>query len=76
MWEISLHSDALSSFASQIRSCQAVVAKNEHRFNMYLNDDNYRCYQNPKMIQKEFPAGFDYSNFSFVIAIAGDKEAV
>lgn len=76
MWEITLHSDALSSFASQIRNCQAVVAKNETRFNLYLNDSNFRCYQNPYIIQKQFPNGFNYNNFSFIIAIAGDKDAV
>lgn len=76
MWEISLHSDALSSFASEIRSCQAVVAKNEYRFNLYLNDNNYRCYQDPLFVQKAFPNGFNPANFSYVIAIAGNKDAV
>lgn len=74
MWEITLHSDALTSFASEIRACHAVVAKNENSFNLYLNDNNFRCYQNPIIIQKAFPNGFNYNNFSFVIAIAGDKE--
>lgn len=76
MWEISLHSDALSSFASEIRQCQCVAAKNQHAFNLYLNDDNYRCYQNPWEIQKVFPSGFSYANFSYVLALCAGKEAV
>ena len=71
-----MHSDALSSFSTQIRGCQAVIAKNETSFNLYLNDDNYRCYQNPHEIQKVFPSGFDYSNFCYVLALCAGKEAV
>ena len=76
MWEITLHTDALSSFANEIKACSAVVAKNENRFNLYLNDNNYRCYQNPIFIQRAFPNGFNPSNFSYVIAIAGNKVGV
>jgi len=76
MWEISLHSDPLTSFATEIEACEAVIAKNETSWNLYLNDNNYRCYQNPYIIQKAFPAGFSYANFSKVIAILGDKQAV
>lgn len=73
MWEISLHSDALSSFASQIKNCRAIVAKNENRFNMYLNDHNYRCYQNPRYYARNFPSGFSESNYSFVLALCAGK---
>lgn len=76
MWEISLHSDALSSFATQIRACSGIVSKNEFSWNLYLADNEFRCYQNPHIVQKVFPAGFSYSNFSKVIAILGEKQAV
>lgn len=73
MWEITLHSDPLSSFASQIRACQAIVAKNEYQWNLYLNDPNYHCYQNPHIITKTFPNGFEYANFKYVVAICAGK---
>lgn len=76
MWEITLHSDALSSFATQIRACAAVAAKNEFSFNLYLNDPNYRVYQNPHIITRTFPNGFNYNNFSFVLALCAGKEQV
>lgn len=76
MWEISLHSDALSSFASQVRACQAIIAKNERSFNLYLNDANFRCYQNPHVLTRTFPNGFAYSNFSYVLALCAGKVPV
>lgn len=75
MWEVSLHSDALSTFASQIRACQAIIAKNERSFNLYLNDANFRCYQNPHVLTRTFPNGFDYANFKYVVAICAGKES-
>lgn len=76
LWEISLHSDPLTSFAPQIRSCVGIIGKNQHDFNLYLNDGTFKVYQDSYVIQRAFPNAFDYSNFSYVIAITAGKEAV
>lgn len=73
LWEVSLHCDVLSSFAAEIRANQAIIAKNERSFNLYLNDSRYRCYQNPRIIVKQFPASFRTQDFSFVLALAAGK---
>ena len=74
MWEISLHCDVISSFAAEIRQLEAIIGKQENQFNLYLSDGNYKCYQNPHIITKMFPAGFSASNFSYVLALASDKQ--
>lgn len=76
MWEISLHCDVLSSFAPEIRANSAIIGKNENQYNLYLNDSRYRCYQDPHIICKKFPIGFDPADFSFVLALCADKEMV
>lgn len=73
MWEIALHVDVLGTYASGIKACSGIVAKQENSYNLYLNDGNYKAYQNPHIIQKEFPSGFDTSEFSFVLALCADK---
>lgn len=67
--EIACHVDALSSFASQIRSNYAIIHKQKDRWNLYLNDGTFRVYQNPIIITKAFPSGF--TTQEFVLAVAG-----
>lgn len=67
--EISAHVDVLSTYATQIKSNTAIIRKNESKWNLYLNDGTFKVYQNPVVLTKPFPAGFD--SHSFVLAVAG-----
>lgn len=58
LYEISAHVDVLMSNASAIRKQKAVVAKQQNRYNLYLNDPDYRTYADPWVITREFPSGF------------------
>lgn len=67
--ELSLHCDVLSSFASQIKSNNAIIYRQENQWNLYLNDGVFKTYQNPQITTKPFPNGFDTTEF--VLAVAG-----
>lgn len=67
--EFSCHVDVLSSFASYIRSNMAVIEKQQNDWNLYLDDGTFRVYQNPMVLTKNFPSGFN--TLEFVMAIAG-----
>lgn len=67
--ELSLHSDVLSSFASQIKSNSAIIYRQENQWNLYLNDGVFKSYQNPQVITVPFPQGF--TTTEFVLAVAG-----
>lgn len=67
--EISGHVDVLSSFKSEIRSNRAIIRKQENLWNLYLNDGTFKVYQNPMVLTKAFPSGFDTQEF--VLAVAG-----
>jgi hypothetical protein len=58
MFQIEAHVDVLMSNAATIRHQRAVVAKQQYRYNLYLNDPDYRTYSDPWIITREFPSGF------------------
>ena len=64
--------DVLQSFASQIRSCNAIIKRQENSYNLYLDDGIFKCYSNPKHKIQKFPYGFN--SFSYILAIAGNSE--
>jgi len=71
LWELTCHVDVLSSFASEIKANEAIIKRQETNWNLYLNDDSIRCYQNPHIVTKQFPYGFNTSSNSFVLLVAG-----
>lgn len=69
LFEVSGHVDVLSTYKNAIRRNQAIIRKQQHSWNLYLNDGSLRVYQNPDVIIKTFPSGF--SKQEFVLAVAG-----
>lgn len=69
LWEVTAHVDVISSFASEIKANKAIIKRQETKWNLYLNDGVFKVYQNPKVLTKKFPTGFDA--LEFVLAIAG-----
>ena len=74
LFEVSLHVDVLHSYASGILSAPCIVAKNQNNFNLYLNDPNYKCFQNDYVLITKGSGGFPIQNSCFVLTIFGDKE--
>lgn len=71
--EFSCHCDVLSSFASAIKANKAIIRRQEFNWNLYLNDGSFRVYQNPLIVTKEFPYGFNTQEF--VLAVAGSASS-
>lgn len=69
LFEISARVDVLSTYATHIRQNTAIVHRQENRWNLYLNDGTFRIYQNPMVLTREFPNGFNTQEF--VLAVAG-----
>lgn len=67
--EFTCHVDVLSTYAQQIRSNNAIIKRQENRWNLYLNDGSFKVYQNPLVLTKAFPSGF--TTQEFVLAVAG-----
>lgn len=71
MVEIHAHVDVLMSFADSIKSQTAVVARQEKKYNMYLDDGIFMCYQNPKIQTKLFSNPTPFETQEFVLVVAG-----
>lgn len=69
LFEISAHVDVISTWKSEIRGNLAIVKKQQNDWNLYLNDGTFHTYQNPMVLAKEFPTGFN--TLEFVLAVAG-----
>lgn len=69
--ELVCHVDVLSSFKAQLRANMGVIRRSESSslFNLYLNDGSLVAYQDPFILTKPFPAGFDGN--CFILAVAG-----
>lgn len=76
LWEISCECDVLSTYKEQIRANSAIVKRQENNWNLYYNDGSFRTYQNPHILTRTFPNGFNPSNPSFVLAVAGGAEDI
>lgn len=69
--DITLHKDVLMTYADDIRRLNAIIDRNEHRFNMYLQDDIYKSYAYPQIQVREFPSGFSDTRQSIILNVAG-----
>lgn len=70
--ELSLSVDALQSFAAAILGHTAIIDKQrgKNAYNLYLNDDSLKMYQNPLIQLKLFENSF-WDDFEFVLVVAG-----
>lgn len=71
LWEISGHVDALSSFANEIRANRAIIKRNANKYNLYLDNGDFRVYQKPLIKTLEFSNGFSPSNATPILLTAG-----
>lgn len=76
MWEIVCECDVLYSFRNEIRNNSAIIRRQETKNNLLYNDGTFRTYQNPHIVCKTFPLGFDTNASSFVLAVAGGAENI
>lgn len=70
VWEVHCHIDVLSTYAAGVKMQEAVIHRQENKWNLYLDDGFFKTYQNPYIVVKKFPSGF--STQSFVLAVAGE----
>lgn len=63
--------DPLETAANAIKNMDAIIKRQENRYNLYLDDGIFKAYQNPKHKLIKFPNGF--KNFSYILALAGNS---
>lgn len=61
--------DPLNSFKGEILANRGIINKQANLYNLYLNDDSLKVYQNPLISLHNFSAGF--SGYEYVLLVAG-----
>ena len=67
--ELTCHVDVLMSFSNAILANKAIIARQENVWNLYLDDGSFKVYNNPDIVTKAFPSGFN--TLQYVLAVAG-----
>lgn len=73
LWRITMHCDVLKTFSEGILSSPCIVAKSSSRYNLYLNDPDYKCVQQDIIMTQDFPSGFNIAGSYYVLTILGEK---
>lgn len=71
LFELHMHVDVLMSFKNGIRNNNAVIARQENAYNLYLADGVFKTYADPHYQIMKFPSGF--SSFNYVLAVSGSQ---
>ena len=69
VYEVTGRVDVLQTYASAILGNTAVIARQQNKYNVYLNDTDFVIEQKPKTQTRTFPSGFnDEPNIILVLA--------
>lgn len=67
LWRIYAHCDVLKTYAEAILNTEAVVARSENRYNLFLNDSMYKAFSNPRLQIANFPQKFTGESYVLVM---------
>jgi hypothetical protein len=62
--------DVLETYKDYIKQQEAVIARQENKWNLYLNDSIFKTYQNPIYIFKNFDKGFTNNMECYLLTVA------
>ena len=63
--------DYLSSWWNSVKENTAVIARQENKYNLYLNDPEWKIYTNKQVLTRQFPSGFLDSGNYFLTVVGG-----
>lgn len=71
LWSISGHVDVLMSYANQIRAQKAVIARQQYKYNLYLDDDRLLVTCKRSFSTKAFPNTLPTGGKQICLILAG-----
>lgn len=72
LWEISAHVDVLETYKTAILSNTAVLRRQEKKFNLYLDDPEFKTYNNERVQTKRFKGTGGWTkNLHYVLVTNG-----
>ena len=71
IYEIHAHVDVLETYKSGIKSNKAVIARQQNLYNLYLNDQDFRTYNNDRIQVKKFSDSDFEKTLTYVLVVNG-----
>lgn len=71
LWQIDGHCDVLETYQNQIKAQKAVVERQEQKYNLYLNDPDWKVYRNKEVLTRTFPSGFLDTGVYYLTVVGG-----
>lgn len=73
MWELHGHVDVLQTYGNAIRQQTATCKRQEQLFNMYLDDPEFKTYNNADIVTKVFTGAQSplSKNMEYILVVAG-----
>lgn len=71
VYSIRGHVDVLSTYASEIKACNAIISRQENLYNMYLDDPEFKTLNKSEVVTKRFSSGSFTKSMQYVLVVAG-----
>lgn len=71
LWEISAHVDVLETYKTKILANTAVIKRQQNKYNLYLDDPEFKTYNNEQIQTLKFPANNFNKQLSYVLVVNG-----
>lgn len=72
LWELHGHVDVLQTYGNAIKQLQATCRRQENLYNVYLDDPEFKTYNNADISTKIFTGGSGMSkNMNYILVVAG-----
>ena len=71
LWEIPFTVDVLESWKIQIKQQEAIIERQENKYNLYLNDPDWKVYRNKEVLTRTFPSGFLDTGVYYLTVVGG-----
>lgn len=68
--QISAHVDVLYTYKDQILDNTGLIHRSGNSYSLYLDDSQFKTYNCPHILTKNFPSGFPKDN-EFLLAVSG-----
>lgn len=72
LWELHGHVDVLQTYGNAIKGLTATCKRQENLFNMYLDDPEFKTYNEAQIVTKIFTGGNGLTkNMNYILVVAG-----
>lgn len=71
LWEVAAHVDVLDTYASEILANTAVIRRQQNKYNLYLDDPEFKTYNYEQIQTLQFPVNAFDKTLSYVLTVNG-----